>query len=100
MKNKYPKEAVPRGTLVRSNKLNRLGVVMDAFYEDGVLHYNSFYLPNTAPGFYHLNLMPSVDNTVHGVIAEESEFDLTFYLMIGTVDLDDFDFVHFSGDYN
>ena len=28
----YPQEAMPLGTLVRANRLNRLGAITDAFY--------------------------------------------------------------------
>jgi len=46
----YPEEAVPLGTIVRSIKLDRLGVVTDAFYDKDVLHYECFFIPNTHQG--------------------------------------------------
>lgn len=95
----YPSQAVPRGTFVRSNNLNRLGVVTSAVIQDKQIYYTSFFFPNTAPGLYHYNLMESVsDGTVHGMLAEESEFDLTFYLMIGPLDLEEIDFFDIPGE--
>lgn len=95
----YPDEAVPKGTFVRSKALNRLGVVTGAFIEDKQIYYTCFLMPNTAPGLYHYNLMNiSTDNTVHGLITEESEFDLIFYQMIGPVDLEEIDIFNPSGE--
>tara|TARA_B100001113_G_scaffold347645_1_gene340353 strand:- start:536 stop:844 length:309 start_codon:yes stop_codon:yes gene_type:complete len=99
MNRKYPSQAVPRGTFVRSKALDRLGVVTDAFVEDEEIIYTCFIMPNTAPGLYHYNLMnKNLDDTVHGLMTEESEFDLIFYLMIGPVDLDEIDIFHAPGD--
>jgi len=95
----YPQEAVPRGTLVRSTALNRLGVVTDAEVKNQQTYYTCFYFPNTAPGFYYRNLMSqNRDETVHGILAEESEFDLTFYLMIGPINLEEIDIFHMPGE--
>ena len=99
MTRNYPSNAVPLGTFVRSKALNRLGVVTDAFTEDKPIYYNCFIMPNTAPGLYHYNLMnKDTDDTVHGIMTEESEFDLIFYLMIGPMDLDEIDIFYASGD--
>jgi hypothetical protein len=99
MTTKYPNEAVPRGTFIRSKKLDRLGVITDAVIEDEQIYYTCFVMPNTAPGLYHYNLMnKSDDDTVHGMMIEESEFDLLFYLMIGPLDLDEIDIFHASGE--
>ena len=99
MTRKYPSQAVPKGTFVRSKALDRLGVVTDAFVEDKEIFYTCFLMPHTAPGLYHYNLMSkNVDDTVHGLMTEESEFDLIFYLMIGPVDLDEIDIFHAPGD--
>lgn len=95
---RYPKEAVPLGTVVRSKNLNRLGIVTDAFYDkENLLHYSCFFIPHTAPGMYHRNLMDNSDE-VHGLMIEESEFDLIYYLMIGTVNLEELDIYHVPGD--
>ena len=94
----YPEEAVPLGTIVRSIKLDRLGVVTDAFYDKDVLHYECFFIPNTAPGMYYRNLMNNGQaDEVHGLMAEESEFDLIFYLMMGKVDLEELDIFRVPG---
>ncbi len=99
MARKYPSSAVPRGTFVRSKALDRLGVVTDAFLDDGEIIYTCFIIPNTAPGLYYYNLMnKDTDDTVHGMMTEESEFDLIFYLMIGPVDLDEIDIFHAPGE--
>lgn len=99
MRRKYPSCAVPRGTFVRSKTLNRLGVVTDAFIDGKETIYTCFLMPNTAPGLYHHNLMQKTfDNTVHGMLTEESEFDLVFYLMIGPADLDEIDIFHAPGE--
>tara|TARA_B100001287_G_C22546764_1_gene464806 strand:+ start:147 stop:455 length:309 start_codon:yes stop_codon:yes gene_type:complete len=99
MTHSYPPQAVPRGTFVRSNILNRLGVVTNAMIEDKQIYYTCFFFPNTAPGLYHYNLMENInDGTVHGMIAEESEFDLTFYLMIGPLNIDEIDFFDIPGE--
>lgn len=98
MRRNYPKEAVPLGTLVRSKSLDRLGVVTDAFFdEDDLLIYSCFFIPNTTPGMYFRNLM-DVGDELHGIILEESEFDLIFYLMMGTVNLDELNIFHIAGE--
>ena len=98
MSTKYPHKAVPRGTFIRSKKLNRLGVVTDAILEEKQIYYTCFMMPNTAPGLYHYNLMKRDDDTVHGLMIEESEFDLIFYLMIGPLDLDEIDIFNTTGE--
>ena len=99
MRESYPKQAVPTGTVIRSKKLNRLGVVTDAFIEDKQIYYTCFLIPNTEPGRYHRNLMNThMDETVHGILVDESEFDLIFYLMFGRVDLDEIDIFHIPGE--
>lgn len=99
MTRKYPSQAVPRGTFVRSKALDRLGVVTDAFMEDEEIIYTCFLMPHTAPGLYYYNIIDKTgDDTVHGLMTEESEFDLIFYLMIGPVDLDEIDIFHAPGD--
>jgi hypothetical protein len=99
MKPSYPPTAVSLGTLVRSKKLNRLGVVTSATLDkENVHHYTCFFIPNTEPGMYFRNLMKHTNDEVHGVMIEESEFDLVFYLMMGTVDLDELDIFYIPGD--
>ena len=99
MKLSYPASAVPLGTLVRSKKLNRLGVVTDAILDkEGIHYYTCFFIPNTEPGMYFRNLMKHTSHDVHGIMIEESEFDLIFYLMMGTVDLDELDIFYVPGE--
>jgi hypothetical protein len=97
MRYEHPEEAVPLGTLVRSTKLNRLGIVTEAYYdEEKVLNYSCFFMPNTAPGMYYRNLM-SGEKEIQGIISEETEFDLIFYLMVGKIDLEELDIFHVPG---
>ena len=42
----YPKEALPTGTLVRSIKKNRLGMVADAFYDEKIIVYTILLIPD------------------------------------------------------
>jgi hypothetical protein len=94
----YPKEAVGPGTIVRSKNLDRLGIVTDAFYNDNKsIDYTCFFIPNTAEGMYYKNLLTK-DLDLHGLMAEENEFDLIFYLMIGKVDLEKLDIFHVPGE--
>ena len=95
MTKNYPDQAVPRGTFIRSKSLDRLGLVIDALIEDDQIYYTCFLIPNTAPGLYYYNLMnKNNDDVIRGMMTEESEFDLIFYLMIGPLDLDKLDFLH------
>ena len=99
MKSSYPTSAVPLGTIVRSKKLNRLGVVTSVTIDKQNVHfYTCFFIPNTAPGMYFRNLMKDNSDEVQGVMIEESEFDLIFYMMMGTVDLDELDIFYVPGD--
>ena len=94
----YPKEAVGLRTIVRSKNLDRLGVVTDAFYnKNRSIDYTCFFIPNTSGGMYYKNLL-SKDVDLHGLMAEENEFDLIFYLMIGRVDLEELDIFHVPGE--
>jgi len=48
---------------------------------------------------YYRNLMNNDQaDEVHGLMAEESEFDLIFYLMMGKVDLEELDIFRVPGD--
>lgn len=99
MNKNYPKLAVPLGTIVRSKKLNRLGVVVNAFYdEERVLNYTCFFVPHTAPGMYHRNLINNDNDEVQGIMYDETEFDLIFYLMVGKVNLEELDIYHVPGE--
>ena len=81
MDSDYPKEAVGLGTIVRSKNLDRLGVVTDAFYnQNKSINYTCFFIPNTTKGMYYKNLL-SKDLDLHGIMAEENEFDLIYLLL-------------------
>tara|TARA_R110000850_G_C9605508_1_gene429199 strand:+ start:175 stop:501 length:327 start_codon:yes stop_codon:yes gene_type:complete len=92
----YPAEAVPLGTIIRSKKIDRLGVIVDGFYEGDLILYTCLFIPNTVPGSYYHNLLLGDNAVTQVVVREESEFDLIYYLMIGPVDIDNFEFVQES----
>ena len=101
----YPSQAVQRGTIVRSNRIDRLGAVLDASKdpETGEVYYTCFFIPNTAPGLYRRNIaMNSPDvslDEIQGVIMEESEYDLTYYFMVGPINLEELDIYQVPGEY-
>jgi len=83
----YPKEALPLGTWVRSHRLDRLGVVTDAFY--GELDVN-----NQKIIIYTVLLFPKMQWAVPGDMqnaeyhmSNEYEYEVTAFLMINPVNL-------------
>ena len=100
MKKEYPKEAVSPGTLVRSVRLDRLGVVTDAYYdEDDIINYVCFIIPHTTPGMYYRNIVnESFGDEIQGIMIEESEYDIIAYLMLGRVDLEELNIYHVPGE--
>ena len=101
----YPKEAVSLGTYVRSSKWNRLGIITDGFYgdidKDGqkIIMYTVLFLPNTAPGAYHRNLLTTAAyGNPQMFLANEVEYDLTYYLMISPANIKDIDIYTPSGE--
>jgi len=83
----YPKEALPLGTWVRSHRLDRLGVVTDAFY--GELDVNSQKII-----IYTVLLFPKMQWAVPGDMqnteyhmSNEYEYEVTAFLMINPVNL-------------
>jgi len=95
----YPEEAVPLGTYVRSSKWDNLGIITDSFYNEvnkqQVIVYTVLYFPNTSAGSYYKNLLQMnremfVDN--------ELEFDLTFYLMVPPLDMNEIEIYTPSGE--
>jgi hypothetical protein len=96
MNENYPKEAVLPGTIVRSTQLDRLGVVMDCYInDDQSFNYTCFFIPNTSPGMYYRNIVNgNYTDETHGIMADTSEYELYFYLMIGRVDLEEMDIYH------
>jgi len=99
----YPSEAVPKGTYVRSSRLNTLGVITDAYYSESygqqVIIYSVLCLPNTRSGDYYLNIMESPHIMSKELfVYDETEFDLTYYLMIPPVDMDKIQIYSTSGE--
>ena len=99
----YPSEAVPKGTYVRSSRLNTLGVITDAYYSESygqqVIIYSVLCLPNTRSGDYYLNIMESPHIMSKELfVYDETEFDLTYYLMIPPVDMDKIQIYTTSGE--
>tara|TARA_Y100000592_G_scaffold90995_1_gene150400 strand:+ start:1159 stop:1515 length:357 start_codon:yes stop_codon:yes gene_type:complete len=87
----YPKEALPLGTWVRSNDLDRLGVITDAFYGEldkdnqKIILYTVLFFPKAR------NLTPNYTNKKpQYFLSNEYEYDITAYLMIKPVDLKKF----------
>tara|TARA_Y100000592_G_C5289814_1_gene230294 strand:- start:23 stop:343 length:321 start_codon:yes stop_codon:yes gene_type:complete len=97
----YPTDAVKPGTIVRSIRFDRLGVVTDAFEEEGIIYYSCFLIPNTSSK-NALNLVTGYSKNnktgIDGLLVEESEFDLICYLMLGRVNLDNVGFYHSTPD--
>ncbi len=87
----YPNEALPLGTWVRSNKVDRLGVITDAFYGDldkdnqKIIIYTIIFFPKTR------DITSSYTNNSQCYISNEYEYDITAYLMIKPVDLRKFE---------
>jgi len=79
----YPREAVPLGTYVRSVRLNRLGIVIDAYYEYTYMNEQEQKVIS-----YTILLPPSGYTSSHDdeyVIIHESEYDTVCFLMIEPV---------------
>lgn len=79
---KYPKEGLPIGTFVRPNRLNRLGIIVDAFYGDldqdnqKIIIYTILTMPNNT-------IVPLAnDKNSQCYLSNEYEYDVTAYLMI------------------
>lgn len=82
-KGSRPKEAVPLGTFVRSNKSDSLGIVTDSFY--GALDSN-----NKKIIIYTILLLPSKkygNKKGKYFLMNDYEYNVTAYLMIQPVDL-------------
>tara|TARA_R100001510_G_C7653922_1_gene212433 strand:+ start:3006 stop:3323 length:318 start_codon:yes stop_codon:yes gene_type:complete len=98
MKNRenYPSEALLPGTVIRSIRFDRLGVITDAFEDDGIIFYTCFLMPNTSSkGSLNIkNNHYASKSGLDGILVEESEFDIISYLMIGRVNLDNVEFFH------
>lgn len=86
----YPKEALPLGTWVRSDELDRLGVITDAFYGEidknnqKIIIYTVLFLPKTG------SMASSYSKNSQYYLSNEYEYDITAFLMIKPVDLKKF----------
>ena len=89
MLGEYPREAMKPGTFVRSHRLNRLGVITDAFYgeldEDNqkIIIYTILILPKSEKTF-----SPSKESEQY-YMTNEYEYEVTGYLMLKPVDIKD-----------
>lgn len=86
----YPKEAMQPGTYVRSNRLNRLGLVVDAFYGEIDLDNNKIII-------YTILILPKPISTFtrdrdseQYYLTNEYEYETTGYLMMKPVDMKQF----------
>ena len=82
----YPKEALPIGTYIRSTRLDKLGIIISAFYgdrdKDGkriVIYTVLLYPDNSLVGAY----------TDQFYVSNEYEYEIIAYLMIGRASLRD-----------
>jgi len=76
----YPKEAVPLGTYIRSVRYQKVGIVIDAYYE-----YTYMNEEEQKIVMYTLLLPPSGFVTSHDdqfIITQESEYDTICFLEI------------------
>ncbi len=87
----YPSEAMPLGTFVRSTRLDRLGVVADAFYGDvdqdnqKIIVYSVLLFPKKEISY------KTSQQSSKFYIVNEYEYGLIGYLMVKPVDM-----AHFS----
>jgi|ETNvirenome_6_85_1030632.scaffolds.fasta_scaffold45128_1 hypothetical protein len=78
----YPEQALALGTYVRPQRINKLGVVIDAFYGDvdednqKIIIYTILLFPQTDP----LTRMPKKNDQYY--LTNEYEYEITAYLMI------------------
>jgi hypothetical protein len=85
----YPKEAMPKGTYVRAKRLDRLGIITDAFYGDKdadknkIIVYTVLVLPKKE---YYI---PDFDDNrrKNYYITNEYEYEVIGYLMMNPVDM-------------
>ena len=83
----YPEEAVPVGTYVRSTRLKRLGLVIDAFYGEDDLDGKRIviYTVFLFPPFNNQSLV--MNNQDEYYVSNEYEYEIIAYLMMNPVDI-------------
>jgi hypothetical protein len=91
--NKYPTQALPLGTFVRSKRFDRLGILVDAFYGD-------YDADNKKIIIYTILMLPKKDGLNFGTnkkqkyyLTNEYEYDIIGYLMINPIDVKKLSFV-------
>tara|TARA_R100000315_G_C5216470_1_gene129364 strand:+ start:534 stop:905 length:372 start_codon:yes stop_codon:yes gene_type:complete len=83
----YPKEAMPVGSYVRSERLNRLGFITDAFYGEldkdnkKIIIYTILIVPKTN----HMSKLLKQDEQWY--LTNEYEYEVTGYLMMNPIDV-------------
>ena len=86
---KYPKEALPIGTFIRSTRLDKLGVVIDAFYGDldlddqKIITYTVLLFPDVS------NKFSNYDTIEKFYVSNEYEYEVIAYLMIGKANMEE-----------
>ncbi len=83
----YPEEAVPVGTYVRSTRLKRLGLVIDAFYGEDDLDGKRIviYTVFLFPPYNSQSLI--MNNQDEYYVSNEYEYEIIAYLMMNPVDI-------------
>jgi hypothetical protein len=83
----YPSSAMPLGTYVRSQRLDKLGIIMDAFYADEdldktkIIIYTILILPE------RLGIGWADQRQPQYYVTNEYEYETIGYLMINPVDV-------------
>lgn len=86
----FPKEALKPGTLCRSTRLDKLGVIVDAFYGDTdadnkkIVVYTILLFPESRFGVFSYN------SNLHNeslYVTNEYEYEIIAYLMIPRIDI-------------
>jgi len=88
----YPEEALKPGTFVRATRLDKLGVIYDAFY-DGldkdkkkIITYSILLLPTAKPFKNDLSSLLQESSPKY-YMTNEYEYDVIGYLMINPIDM-------------
>ena len=82
-----PKEAMSLGTLCRTKRFDRLGVIVDAFYGEkdkngnNIIFYTILSFPESS------NSLPRKDEEPY-FLSNEYEYDIIAYLMLPPLDLE------------
>tara|TARA_Y100000004_G_C8742177_1_gene338831 strand:- start:60 stop:440 length:381 start_codon:yes stop_codon:yes gene_type:complete len=86
---KYPQEALPIGTIIRSTRLDKLGVIIDAFYGDldldnqKIITYTVLLFPDGS------NKFANYDGDEKFYVSNEYEYEIIAYLMLGKANMEE-----------